>query len=95
MVGAGADEAALLMRGEVDVVRLEVVVNDDDPVVLQIVIKLCALHDAGQFGRGDVLPAPGQVLEDELGQRKHDLVSAVADFGVAATERSKRAKLER
>jgi hypothetical protein len=68
LVGAGAGEAALLVCGEVDMVRFQVIIDYNDAVFLEILLDTLFLHHPDQFGRREVFPAPQQVLKDKLGQ---------------------------
>ena len=88
LVGAGAEEAALLVRGKVHMVRGKVVIDDDSSILLEILLDTLFLHKISQFGRSNIFPTPGQIREDHLRQGQHDLVRAVAGFAVATAEGS-------
>src|SRR5258707_10212711 len=83
----------LFVCGKVYVLGFEIVVDDNLTILLEIAFQTVFFYHTKQFGWRDILPTPGEVLEDQFGQGQQGRVGSIAGLA-AATEGGQRGKFQ-
>ena len=66
------------MRREVQMMRLQVIIGDDDAILKRVILYQPSLYDACQFRGRDIFPSSCKIGENILRQGQHRVVWAVA-----------------